>query len=297
MKGMPLTGSVSYLSVADQFLDHWSAVELCLGEEAPLNLGHGVDRATLLELRARLEKSLAVVTRFRISREVGRRDLKELDGMVERHLAEFNRQMMEPGNEVHSPEEVSKVWFEREQKGESISLEGGLNRMDFVTDISAHRLVISALRGAEKSLTAARGARDGAQDQLRALLVRYRDWVAGEFPSGHEHRESLPCLDLPDGPFPAAVVAAGRWQDDAAIITWEVSAESELNYYDVRSMAGETYESEDEVSLAVIFPGEILRVSTVFALDEVGAAASFCVYVVLRSGHERGSLPVTVVWQ
>jgi hypothetical protein len=221
--GMPLTGPASYLSVADQFLDHWSAVKSSLGEEVPQNLGYGVDRETLLELRARLEKSFEVVTRFRISREVGRRDLLELDGLVERHLAEFNRQVMEPGKEVHSPEEVSKVWFEREQRGESISLDGGLNRMDFVTDISAHRLVISALRGAEKSLSAARGARDGALDQLRALLVRYCEWVAEEWPSGHEHRESLPCLDLPEGPYPAAVVAAGSWQDEAAVITWEAS--------------------------------------------------------------------------
>jgi len=38
---MPLTGPVSYLPVADEFLDHWSSVESALGDAGAPGTGAG----------------------------------------------------------------------------------------------------------------------------------------------------------------------------------------------------------------------------------------------------------------
>ncbi len=292
---MPLAGPVSYLPVADQFLEHWSALEASLGDSSTLNLGHGIDRAAVLEVRARLAQATEAVTRSRIAREEERRHLAELDTMISRRLAQFNRQLAEPGHEAGTPDEAVRIWSAMEQKVGERFLDGEFSRLDFSTDLSARKLVASALTASEKALSSARGGRDGAQDQLHAFLELYRERVLELFPSGHENRESLPALDLRRGTHPVAVDVSSRWQETAAIIAWESSDEPELDHYEVRAMAGDQYESEDEISLACISPEEPLKWSTVFALDEPGAMAVFRVYVVLRSGHERGSQPVVVV--
>lgn len=292
---MPLVGPVSYLPVVDQFLEHWSVLESSLGDAAVLNLGHGIDRAAVLEVRARLAQAMESVTRSRIAREEERRHLAELDAMIARRLAQFNQQLAQPGQEAGTPDEVARIWSALEQKGGERFLDGGFSRLDFSTDLSARKLVASALAASDKALSSARGARDGAQDQLHAFLELYRERVMELCPTGHEIRESLPELDLRRGPRPAAVDVSGRWQGTMAIISWEASEEPELDHYEVRAMAGDHYESEDECSVACVSPDEPLKVSTTFALDEPGSVAAFRVYVVLRGGHERGSLPVVVV--
>lgn len=292
---MPLAGPVSYLPVADQFLEHWSALESSMGDSSTLNLGHGIDRAAVLEVRARLAQATKAVTRSRIAREEERRHLMELDSMISRRLTQFNRQLAVSGQEAETPEEVVRLWTALEQKEGERLLDGEFSRLDFSTDLSARKLVASALSASEKALSSARGGRDGAQDQLHAFLELYRERVIELYPPGHEIRESLPALDLRRGAHPQAVEVSGRWQETAAIIAWEASDEPELDRYEVRAMAGEHYDSEDETALASISPDEPLKWSTVFALDEPGSAAVFRVYVVLRSGHERGSLPVVVV--
>jgi hypothetical protein len=292
---MPLAGPVSYLPVADQFLEHWSALESSLGDAAALNLGHGIDRAAVREVRARLAQATEAVTRSRIAREEERRHLAELDAMISRRLAQFNRQLAEPGHEAGTPDEAARIWAALEQKGGERFLDGEFSRLDFTTDLSARKLVAGALTASEKALSSARGGRDGAQDQLHAFLELYRERVLELFPSGHESRETLPALDLRRGTHPLAVEVSGRWQETVAIISWEASEEPELDHYEVRAMAGDQYESEDETALARISPEDPLHFSTLFALDEPGAKAVFRVYVVLRSGHERGSQPVVVV--
>lgn len=292
---MPLTGPVSYLPVADQFLEHWSRVESSLGDDASLNLGHGIDRDAVLEVRSRLAAALESVTKTRIVRETERRDLVELDALVARLLGLFNRQVLAPGAEARTADEAAKIWFEREKAGEKILLDGVFTRMDFVTDCSAWKLVSSALTAAEKALSSARGARDGAQDQLHAFLELYAERVAELFPRDHELRESLPPLMLGRGQVPEAVDISARWQETSAIIAWPESDEPDLDRYEVRAMAGETYEAEDETLVESVACGERLSIATTFALEEKGAVATFRVYVVLRSGHERGSRPLTVV--
>ena len=91
------------------------------------------------------------------------------------------------------------------------------------------------------------------------------------------------------------VEVTARWQDTAAVIAWQESEEAESDHYELSAMAGEVYESEDEVVLERVSPEGPMRVGTTFGLDEAGATVVVRVYVVLRSGHERGSVPMVVV--
>jgi len=86
-------------------------------------------------MRERLAQGLEAETRSRMTRETERRDLVHLDALVARLLREFNRQMMTPGNESRTADEVARIWLEREKKGEILLLEGVFTRLDFVTDL------------------------------------------------------------------------------------------------------------------------------------------------------------------
>ena len=291
---MPLAGPVSYLSVADQFLEHWSRVNQLMGDGGSLELGHGIDRDAVIKVRKRLMEAQEAVTKSRIAREEERRHLSDLDAMIGRRVMQFNLSQVTEAA-VETPDELVRVWLALEKEGRQIELDGGFSRLDFVTDLSARKLVATALSSSERSLSSARGIRDGAQEQLHAYLEFYRERIEERFPKGDDIRDSLPALDLRPGLKPMAVAVFGRWQDAAAVIAWEPSDEPELDHYEVRAMAGDHYEAEDEVCLAVIPPDGPWRHSSGFALEEAGSIATFRVYVVLRSGHERGSQPVTVV--
>jgi hypothetical protein len=291
---MPFVGPASYLSIADQFLDHWSRVESSHGP-ARLDLALGIDRQTVAEVRHQLAESQDAVTKSRISREEERRHLVELDAMIKERIGQFNARCGGKEVEVRTAEEVTQVWLAIEQAGENLLLEGEVSRLDFVTDLCARKLVASAFSVFERALSSARGERDGAQEQLHACLEVYRKAIEERFPVGHQLREGLPTLLLRPGPKPVAVSISASWQESWAHIAWEKSEEAELDRYEVRGMAGDQYDQEDEELLGQVAVEDAPRFLTAFALSEPGAVAVFRVYVILRSGQERGSQPVVVV--
>jgi hypothetical protein len=115
---------------------------------------------------------------------------------------QFNLKRSGTGGEVRTSDEMVRAWLELETSEPQFQLDGGFSRLDFVTDLSARKLVASAFSVSDRALSASRGARDGGQEQLHALLELYRERVMELFPKGHDLRERLPVLDLRPGPKP-----------------------------------------------------------------------------------------------
>ena len=291
--GMPLVGPASYLSVADQFLEHWSRVESSDGP-VTFDLAGGIDRRAVAEVRSRLGEAQKAVTNSRNSREEERRNLAELDSMIEDRMGQFYAQCGGKEDDVRTADEVLRSWMAIEQAGENLLLEGGFSRLDFLTDLCARNLVASAFSVFDRALSSAREERDGAGEQLDAYLKLYWETIQNQVPVGHLLREGLPLLDLRLGPKPAPVPISASWQEGSALVAWERSEEAELDRYEIRGMAGDHYDQEDEELLGRAFAEDEPRFSTAFALSEPGAVAVFRVYVILRSGHEQGSQPVLV---
>lgn len=291
---MPLCGPVSFLPVTDELLAHWTAVDTTLGASGPITLYGGMNRAALRDLRSRLVQAQREVAEIRRTRAAEKRDLQALSISIDRRLAQFNQKVTEWGKSASSPDEAAAVWLELERSGGAFNLPTRYGRLDFVTDLSARKLIENALTSAERMLMMVRGHRDSLQDQLHAFVALYREQVSDVLAKGHELLGTLPLLSLPRGHLPEAVDLHGMWDGKAALLRWEAANEYDLVRYDIRGMAGAEYEVEDEMPVASIAAGEPCELVTSFELEESAAVTSFRVYAVLASGHERGSQPVVV---
>ncbi len=145
--------------------------------------------------------------------------------------------------------------------------------------------VASAFSVFERALSSARGERHGAQER---------------FPVGPQLREGLPTLLLRPGSKPVAASISASF--DLRLLTGKLGAhrlgkreEAELDRYEVRGMAGDHYDQEDEERLGQVAVEDAPRFLTAFVLSERGAVAVFRVHVILRSEQECGSQPVVVV--
>ncbi|MGC4016535.1 MAG: hypothetical protein QM755_18735 [Luteolibacter sp.] len=292
---MPLTGPTSFLPLADELLVHWAAVDMDRGAGNPLLLPGRIARTTLLELREKLELVQAAVAKARATRSLEAHDLARQEKVISRRMSQFRQFLLSSGVEpVDAAEDARVLWQKLETQGEPFSLPTEYTRLDFITDLSARRLMVSALVKSERALATARGRRNEYQDQLHGFAEMYRDRIREMYPVGHEHVETLPVLTAPRGQAPEPVEAEAAWEGDSARVWWSPSADPAVAHYDVRGMAGADYETEDERLVGRVVAGDACQVQTLSDLDEPEARASFRVYVVLRSGQERGGRPVTV---
>jgi hypothetical protein len=129
------------------------------------------------------------------------------------------------------------------------------------------------------------------------MLKNYRQAVAARFFEDHPLLEALPKLSPPEGGrTPDAVAASAVFvPPDAAKIVHDASTDPDVREYQLRAVPGDEWSAEDAVTIATHKPGDAREFLTTFSLNQPGAAASFAVYVVLDTGHEKGSAPMTIL--
>ena len=90
--------------------------------------------------------------------------------------------------------------------------------------------------------------------------------------------------------------ANGAWNAATveADLNWTAITGTELGHYEIRGVAGPDYDREDESSITSIPAAGPLLYATNYALGTPASAASYKVYVILPTGNERGSNPVTI---
>ncbi len=323
---MPISGPSSYPATVNEFITHWQAVNTALQPATEMVVTSGtagfiVD--DLITYGDALQVQRDAVTDARVDRTLARQQLTEQVTALQARAVEFNNRVradfagtawertLPTAFSVGDAESavsdglryMSRMWtrinaLSTPPPGQSLPMRllGGLTLAAFNTEVAALRDLYRTLKDAEVDLRVAREMRNDQQDKIYDLLKAYRLKVPTSLPVGHALRDSLPVLTPPDGHTPEAVTVTATLNatTNQAELSWTASADADLARYEVRGVAGDEYDTEDEDLLASILPGAPLSYVTSYALGTPGLTAGFKVYVVLDTGRERGSTPVFV---
>ena len=313
---MPINGPASYLPTTDEFLAHWASANTTLGAAGPIEVTGGVNRAALLALRTQLETTRAQVEGLRNGREEARFLINEGKTALLERLNQFNLKVrslspdskweaMLPkaytasegiGRVLPPLDEMGDLWTRYEAEESPLLLMGAYSLATFTTALTALKAAFTAVTLADNALGLKRQERTTLENRIYPILKAYRQRIPAEFAEGSPIAATLPRLTPVSGSTPDPVVANGNFNatTTTADLNWTASTETDLASYEVRGVAGPDYDTEDEVPLATLPPGAPRTYSTNFALSTPGNAASYKVYVILTTGNERGSNPVTV---
>ena len=134
------------------------------------------------------------------------------------------------------------------------------------------------------------------ENQIHPILSAYQARVRGDFPTDSPFVMSLPRIYPGAGSTPDAVTATGAWNagTNQARIAWNLSVNPALDRYQIRQSPGTTYNADAATVLGNVPAGGATELFTDAGLAAPGESSSFRVYVILATGNEKGSNPVTV---
>lgn len=170
-------------------------------------------------------------------------------------------------------------------------LRDGTTQAAFLASINALETSAQTLETLENSLPLERGSRDGATNEIYALMGLYREAVLASFDADSPVVTTLPTLQPRDtGHTPEAVELSGALNpvSKGADLTYAASTDPDLAYYQVKLGAGPRYKNDDAIILATLQPG-VLAYSIEARFLPGGSVANAVVSVVLTDGRERQS--------
>jgi hypothetical protein len=323
---MPITGPSSYVPTIESFINHWTAVNAALPAAQPLVLpANGPDTpapVALADLQSLYNALIAqrdVVQASIIDEALASETLIDQKRALLAKLNLFNDTIRGsyPGSKwervltgapsigdgrtlfIRAIESTRNIWsrFNTTSGLAAIVLAGGYDLAAFDADLSALRVAYVASGKEEDSLALEREERNDIQDRIYPILKRYRALMPTLFPVGAALVDELPQLTPTSSRTPDPVTATAVWDvaTSKAKITWTASTDSELARYEVRWSPGLEYQVDAESTLGTISPGATLEFLTDQGLTTPGAKSNFRVVVVLTTGNEAGSEPVSVV--
>ncbi|MES2657315.1 MAG: hypothetical protein V4689_01795 [Verrucomicrobiota bacterium] len=312
-----ISGPTSYRPTLNEFLHHWEVANGEPGAGTGLVTRDGKVRADLVVLRAALQVAGEKVQEMLAEKDYGRAVLEEGKRVALGHAQELGRRLrgilpqdspflqavpalpaLTAGEEkmVRPLRDLVNLWARVEAAGHVFELGNELTRLDFKAEVAAVVGHYEAQAVAVLDLKLARVRRNQLQVEARAILSAYRPAVEAFFALESPLVLTIPLLYPPAGHTPEAVTATVTYDAAAevAVITFTESGDEDLDHYQVRGVPGPEYVGDDEVVVATI-PKEAAReVRTGYSLPAGGSQASFKVFVVLTTGNEAGSKPVTV---
>lgn len=134
----------------------------------------------------------------------------------------------------------------------------------------------------------------GRRREARALLISYTKALPVRVAAGSPLLGAMPRLWPLPGHTPEPVEAAGGWTGSAARLEWSECTDALQAGYQVRVCAGPDFSTEDEWVAGNVPAGGERSLETLAGLKRPGQVASYRVYVLLKTGNERGSTTVTV---
>ena len=316
---MPLTGPASYLSTADDFIAHWTSANAALPPATPIVLAAAATVTTLTTLRATLETQRATVEVTRNDVELARAEIESLKASLLDRLNQFNGKLaslapssplmnLRPkaftqgegmGRVLPPLDDLADVWdrYDTAHAAAPLTLMGGYTLADYTVDLDSLKTAFPTWSTAKHALSLARAKRTETENQIRAILVQYRQRIPSEFAEGSAILASLPRLTPPDGATPDAVVLSGTWNaaTTQADLAWSPVTDESVTTLQLRASAGPEYDAEDE-SIVATFPAGTTPPawSGLWGLAAPGTAATFKLYSITAEGNEHGSNAVTV---
>ena len=312
---MPISSVASYIPTMQEFATHWNAVNNALGG-VPLILKNGYAVATFLKNRTSVQNAIIATESTSNAREVAaaNRDAKklvilprlaqfratvkyELDGSVYVSALPLVPDIKRAEGIFLRPFDDMMTLWERIDNTVSIAgftppltLLGGYNITDFLTDTTDLRQAYAAVNTADTDARIARKQRDAILPPARTRLLQYRTAVLAKFGPDSPLTLSLPKYTPDAGSTPDSVNLSAVWEPalGKARLAWEASANPKLSHYEVRQSGGSTYKTADEFAVATVAKTDT-QLLTAAGIGVPGAVNCFKVYVVTQDGNERGS--------
>lgn len=318
---MPFSGPSSYLSTIDEFIGHWTDVDVALGLSGPLELQPDAydlaklqnDRTSLAGLITTLEGGINLQEGHRTTRnnskETVRERLRQLGGFVTSQLRDSQYAGQVPplvpfdantGKWIIAMDDAAHMWALINATPPAgftppLTLSGGFTLANFNALVTALKATFTSLVQADQDVERMIDERDALYLVIRDRLVQYRAVVESLFALDHPLVLSLPRVYPLPGHTPEAVVLSGSWNAGTAMadLSWTASSDPDLASYSVRRSGADPYDTDSELVVDTLPPGT-LSLATDEGLGTPGSTMRFKVYVVLTTGNEKGSNTMTI---
>lgn len=316
---MPLTGPASYGPMTEQMLVHWRLADEKLGPGHEIVLLDGVTWAVLEAKRVLLLARRDVARQCLLFKVMTRADIELREKAILLRLGQFCEKVRAyfarskwvaglprlpyftdaPAKVLEALDEAAYLWGLINADPDTASpviLLGGYTLEAFGIELSGLRTAVATLRTCEVDLAVARADRNLMQEEIRPILRNYRASLPTYFREGHPLLQTLPRLTPLPGSTPDAVDVTIVWDAERqqAKITWTENPDAHVEAYEVRYSPGPDYSGDDETTIASIPPDAPRELFTDAGLTAPGLVASFKVYVITDTGHEKGSKAVSL---
>lgn len=316
---MAFSGPSSYLETIDEFIGHWTDVNLALAP-GNLTLAGSYNLASLQAGRTTLSDGITDLVEAindveghrtdRDNRKVATKErMRQLDAFIRGVLAGSSYVgripplidlSSNPGNWLIAMRDHRNLWADINASPPAgftppLLLTGGYALATFTTDTGNLETTFENLTLGEQDVDREVEERDAVYLAIRAQLVLYREAVPGRFPANHPLVLSLPRLTPLPGHTPEASVLSGEWNPltNMADLSWTASVDPKLESYRVRRSGATPYNTNTEIAVGTLPPGT-LTLSTNAGLTVGGSTMGFKVYVHLTTGNEKGSNAVSI---
>lgn len=309
----------------DMIVAHWQAVDTTVGGGGVVVLD-GVDRGACQALRAGYAAKRTELVRLENAQELAGADVALLRPKVLLRLSQFNDTVRAWWGELPVAAAVpglpgitagvekfleamrDALWlWDRlnagpPPSGGSLTLPLKLDQpatfdraqmAAMLTDLTTTR---DAAESAVRELKVARAERDVLGARARQVLVTYARVVRARLGADHPLVESLPRLNPLAGHTPKSVGLTGTWDAErqAVKLEWGPTKEATLEQFQLRYCPGTSYAKGRERLVATLPPTGERATWVTMGLEAPGAVASYKLYVMLKTGNERGSPVVRV---
>ena len=318
---MPISSNADYIPTIDDFHAHWSVATDSETFSIPIDDGV-VSFGELVDLRNELDLIKTDLEIRLNDLEIARVTLNQARDKAADRLAEFNRRIRaqfptDPrfnklplvptrtaGRDAFltAMDDAKDLWTRVNALPASIAftapllLPGGLTLAAFTTQRTALDAAFTARGTADAQLGVIRADRDGIQTRALRILTGYRLMVEALFPADSSIVLTLPALRPAPGHTPAAVEMEAIWlpAQTKAQITWQASADLDLQDYQLRAIPGLDYSADDATTLHTFSPADPRDFLTGAGFAIPGTAMTYKIYVRLTTGNESGSDAITV---
>ncbi len=175
-------------------------------------------------------------------------------------------------------------------------LQGGYGLAQFETAVGALQTLWPQSESKAREASQARDNRNALLAPIRERMKQYREILPALLPKNSPLLASLPRLSPPAGQTPPSAGAVGAW--DAALqmahFTVPVTTSAKVAYRSLRVTPGPKYSADDEVTVLRV-ENDQTEASTLEALGNPGAVASYKMYSVGPDGNENGGKAMTIV--
>ncbi len=321
---MALIGHDTFLPVMDTFLAHWALVDAKLGAPGLVVLD-GVGRAELQALRTSLAGKRTEVVHLENDVELAWSQLHEQKLALLERLGQFSDTLrawwrgaslltaLPPTpvltsavDRVLQPVRQALWVWARANAGPApggVTLPLGLGeardftRAQFQTLADQFAQKRDAHESAEYALKVARAERDTLHRRIRNVLTAYGRGVAARLDATAPLVQTLPRLSPLPGHTPARLQPTADWDPEARAtrLQWPPSADPKVARYQIRWCCGPRYRNATQRVALTLDAAEFTGTThTPAGLPAPGDTASYKVFVILATGNERGSRPLTI---